>query len=77
MCDVCGSEGLNWKFSSGDKKLEKVYLYKVYVGQVAALKICHLHGIELFTKGERRFLRNHLPLAMKIAGNKSQYSAGL
>jgi hypothetical protein len=77
MCDVCGSEGIDWRFSSGDKKLEKAYLYKVYVGQVAILKICHIHSIELFTKGERRFLRNHLPFAMSIAENKSQYSSSL
>ena len=77
MCDVCGSEGLDWRFSNGDRKLEKAYLYKVYVGQVATLKICHLHSIELFTKGEARFLRSHLTFAMNVAENKSQYSSGL
>lgn len=77
MCDVCGAEGLDYKFANGEKKLEKAYLYKVYVGQIAALKICRLHSIELFTKGETRFLKGHLPFAMSIASNKSQYSLGL
>ena len=77
MCDVCSFEGLDWKFSNGEKKLEKVYLFRVYLGQVAALKLCYLHSIELFTTGETRFLRNYLSFAINIAENKSQYSSDL
>lgn len=74
MCDVCGAEGLDWKFASGERKLEKAYLYRVYLGQVAVLKVCYLHSLELFNKGETRFLKNHLPFAIEISKNKSQYS---
>lgn len=77
MCDVCECEGLDWKFSNGDKGLEKAYLYRVYLGQVASLKICYLHSLELFTMGETRFLRNHLSFAKSIAVNKSQYSSNI
>jgi hypothetical protein len=77
MCDVCNTEGVDWRFANGDKKLQKAAFYKVYVGQVASVSICHIHGIELFSLGERRFLQNHLPMAMKMASEKGNYSNNL
>ena len=77
MCDVCVTEGIDWKFKTGNKRLQKAKLYKVYVNQVATVNVCHIHSIELFNIGERRFLNNHLPLAMKMATEKSNFSSGL
>jgi len=77
MCDVCSSEGLDWRFTNGPKKLQKVFLYKVYVGQVATFNICHIHGIELFKKGESRFLESHMFFARKVASEKASFSVRL
>lgn len=71
MCDVCKAEGIDWRFANGNRKLQKATLYKVFVGRVASVNVCHIHGIELFRLGERRFLQNHLPFAMSLAENSS------
>lgn len=70
MCDVCKKEGRDWRFANGNKKLQKATLYKVYVGQTASVNICHVHSVELFQVGERRFLQNHLLLAKDLALTK-------
>lgn len=77
MCDVCEAEGVDWRFKNGNRGLQKVFLYKVYVGQVATFNICHIHGIELFRKGEAKFLQSHLAFARKVATEKSHFSVRL
>ncbi len=77
MCDVCVSEKIDWKFVNGSNKseLHPVKLYRVYKDKVAVLKLCHLHGIELFVLGETRFLQIHLSLARDLAMSKKKYVA--
>ncbi|MBT7608466.1 MAG: hypothetical protein HN576_01840 [Bacteriovoracaceae bacterium] len=76
MCDVCTSESIDWKFVNGETKsaLHQVKLFRVYKDKIASIKLCHLHGIELFVLGETRFLQNHLNLARDLAVSKKKYS---
>lgn len=68
MCEVCKSEGSDYLFRNGNKKiLTTNNLYKVFKDTVAPIKLCHVHSIELFHVGERRFLREHLLFARGLA----------
>lgn len=68
MCEVCKSEGVDFKFKNGSKAtLYKNALYKVFKDSVAEIKLCHVHSIELFMLGESRFIREHLIFARDIA----------
>ena len=73
MCDVCDRENKNWKLATGDKELRWAKLFRVYIGQVASIKLCHIHAIELFCIGEKRFLGNHLPLAAALSLEKKSF----
>lgn len=74
MCDVCRAEGFDWNFHNGEKTdLHTGRLYRVYVGQVARVKLCHIHAIQLFNLGEMRFLREHLALAREVSEKKSVF----
>lgn len=74
MCDVCRVEGFNWNFHNGEKSdLHTGRLYRVYVGQVAKVRLCHIHAIQLFNIGEMRFLREHLLLACEVSDKKSVF----
>jgi len=77
VCDVCASEGIDWKFVNGENKsgLHQVKLYRVYKDKLAVVKLCRLHGIELFVLGENRFLSNHISLARELAGSKKKFAA--
>jgi hypothetical protein len=77
MCEVCRSEGVDYLFKNGPKKiLTSNNLYKVFKNAVAPIKLCHVHTIELFHIGERRFLREHLDFARGLATrSKTQSSA--
>ena len=79
MCDVCTSEKIDTKFVNGESHstVHTVKLYRIYKDKVALVKLCHLHGIELFVLGETRFLRNHLSLARELAVGKKKYAAQL
>lgn len=68
MCDVCRSEEEDWAFHNGEKtKLTPVKFYRVYQGREARAQLCHLHAIELFTSGETRFIRAHIPFGRMLA----------
>ncbi|MDD4975132.1 MAG: hypothetical protein PHY93_12315 [Bacteriovorax sp.] len=77
MCEVCSSEGVDYLFKNGPKKiLISSNLYKVFKNAVAPIKLCHVHSIELFHIGERRFLREHLVFARSLATrSKTQATA--
>lgn len=66
MCDVCKEEKIDFKFRNGNRPLHNCRLYRVYKSQVATVKLCHLHAIELFCIGENRFLENHPKLAVSL-----------
>ncbi len=66
-CDVCLAQGLDSHFLNGKKNvLRKNILYKVLVGKVATIKLCHVHDIELFHLGEKRFVMEHTELLRKL-----------
>ena len=68
MCEVCKSEGENFQFRNGPKKfLYHNVLYKVFKNSVANIKLCHIHSIELFMVGEKKFLKEHIPFARDLA----------
>jgi len=68
-CDVCQIHGLDSKFLNGKKsKIRKNQLHKVLVGKVATVKLCHIHDIELFNLGEKRFVMEHLDLLRSLIG---------
>ncbi|MGZ3787386.1 MAG: hypothetical protein ACXVLQ_02620 [Bacteriovorax sp.] len=68
MCEVCHAEGEDYLFRNGPKKvLTTNNLYKVFKNAVAPIKLCHIHSIELFHMGERRFLKEHLRFSRSLA----------
>jgi hypothetical protein len=75
MCDICHSEGRDYRFKNGTKNyLTNQALYKVFKNSVAPVRVCYVHGIELFTFGEKRFLREHLPFARILATRSRKLS---
>ena len=64
MCEICKAEGEDYLFKNGSKKMLTCnFLYKVFKDSVAPIKLCHVHTIELFHLGERRFMREHIDFA--------------
>ncbi|RPJ72497.1 MAG: hypothetical protein EHM20_13680 [Alphaproteobacteria bacterium] len=77
MCEVCKSEGDDYRFRNGPKTmLATSNLYKVFKNAVAPIKLCHVHTIELFHIGERRFLREHLTFARGLASRSASKVGG-
>ena len=75
MCDVCNLEGKDWKFHNSPRiTINQATFYRVYLGQVAKVKLCHLHTIENFLIGESRFLKEHLSLAVDMGRNRNNYT---
>ncbi len=76
MCEICKSEGKDYKFLNGPKSfLVTQQLYKVYRNSVASVRLCYVHSIELFMLGEKRFLREHLMYARVLANRSRKISA--
>ncbi len=77
MCEVCKAEGEDYLFKNGPKRvLTTSNLYKVFKNAVAPIKLCHVHSIELFHMGERRFLQEHMFFARGLAArSKTQTEA--
>ena len=74
MCDVCEAECLDWTFHNGEKTdLQTGRLYRVYVGQVAKVRLCQIHAVQLVNLGEMRFLRENLALAREVSDKKSAF----
>ena len=68
MCEICINEGENYLFKNGIHEiLVTNKLYRVFKDAVAPIKLCHLHSIELFRLGERRFMREHINFARSLA----------
>ena len=67
MCKICSALGIDYKFNTGIHTLFKTKLFKVYKGRVAKVDLCRLHDIELWRKGEVRFLKEHIDLARDLA----------
>lgn len=75
MCEVCKAEGHDYLFRNGPKKaIHNSILYKVFKDSIANIRLCHIHSIELFMFGERKFLRQHIFFARNLA-KKSMKSA--
>lgn len=68
MCEICHSTKEDFVFKNGNDYLSTGTLYKVYKGKTASIRLCHVHSIELFQKGEKRFLKSYLNYALKLAG---------
>ena len=67
MCEICNSEGKDYRFANGTKDLIVTsQLYKVYKNSVAPVRLCYLPSIELFMVGEKRFLKEHLTFARAL-----------
>lgn len=75
MCDVCEAEGHDPKFRNGThtETITKE-LSNVFRGAVAVIKLCYIHDIELYVKGEKQFLREHIGFARYIASNSGKFS---
>lgn len=68
MCQVCKLEGVDWKFRNGiDTALSKGTFYRVYEGQIKSVHLCLICSVELFHKGENRFLKKHPLLALEFS----------
>lgn len=77
MCEICKSEGKDYRFVNGRSKdfLTTQQLYKVYKNTVAPVRLCYIHSIELFMMGETRFLREHLMFAHALATRSKKLSS--
>ena len=74
MCHVCESEGLNWKFLNGpDKTLETAWLFGIYRGRIAKLRLCYIHSVELFMFGEHIFLEHHYKLCHELTYDQPRF----
>ena len=71
MCDICDSEKLDTYLMNGDRPSFDQKLYRIFKDRAVVVKLCYLHSIELFCKGEIKFLQSHLPFARKIAQRQS------
>ena len=67
MCDVCKLNGEDYKFKTNSTTLFPVTLYKVFAKKAVTIKLCRIHDIELWRKGEIWFLSSNLKLAYKLA----------
>lgn len=68
MCEICKSEGIDYRFINGPQHVIVTHqLYKVFKNSTAPVKLCYIHGIELFMIGEKRFLKEHLSFARGLA----------
>jgi hypothetical protein len=77
MCEVCKAEGDDYLFRNGPKKLLTTSnLYKVFKNAIAPIRLCHIHSIELFHLGERRFLHDHIFFARNLATRSKSQTAG-
>ena len=76
MCEICNSEGKDYRFLNGKKDfITTQQLYKVFKNAVAPVRLCYLHSIELFMIGETRFLREHLSFARSLATRSKNLSS--
>lgn len=76
MCEICKSEGKDYRFLNGQKDfITTQQLYKVYKNTVAPVRLCYVHGIELFMLGETRFLREHLSFARALVTRSKKISS--
>lgn len=67
MCAVCLTEKIDTTMLNGKYKLvHQSQLYNKDHG-VSSLTLCRMHDIELFQKGEKRFLTDH-PKAFRRQG---------
>ncbi|MEK6625993.1 MAG: hypothetical protein AABY86_13535 [Bdellovibrionota bacterium] len=70
-CDVCLAQGLDSHFLNGKKhSLRRNILYKVLVGKSATIKLCHVHDIELFHLGEKRFVTEHVEMLRTLVNRE-------
>ena len=62
MCDICKSKGIAKDFLNGRKSSYsvKAMLHQVFLGKRVEIELCYLHDVELFKKGERRFISSNL-----------------
>lgn len=76
MCEICKSEGRDYRFLNGKKdQVMTQQLYKVYKNNVAPVRLCYIHSIELFMIGETRFLKEHLSFARSLASRSRKLSS--
>lgn len=75
MCDLCQSQGKDYKFRNGARKeLYTRKLYNVYPGHLMKVKLCFLHDYELFLMGESRFADKYpsFVVTLKSHNNRTQ-----
>jgi hypothetical protein len=76
MCEVCKAEGIDYRQRNGPRDIITIeHLYKVFRDSIAKVRMCYIHSIELFTLGERRFLKEHLPFAHSLAFKAKKISS--
>ena len=75
MCHACLSKSQDWKFANGENtQLQKVKLFQIFKNGVSVVQLCHLHAIQLFQQGERRFLLNEQELCRLIYENQEKFA---
>lgn len=75
MCDVCKAEGLDTQFMNGParSRISASKLHRVFKGQVATIRLCTLHDIQLFMLGEQKFLLENLGFLKHLNHNRRTF----
>ena len=74
MCDVCKAENLDSQLMNGSRnRINASKLYRVFKGQVALVKTCPLHDIQLFMLGEQKFLLENLGFLKHLNKNRGNF----
>ena len=73
MCDLCRSQGDDYKFRNGNR--EELYtrsLFNVFPGHLVKVKLCFLHDSDLFLMGEARFVNKYPKFISTLSARKGR-----
>lgn len=73
MCDVCTFEKIDSEMLNGGPTDSKpCTFYRTNGHGVSSLKLCRMHDIELFLKGETRFIKCHSAILRRMGVSKTE-----
>lgn len=74
MCDLCRSEGTDYKFRNGSRnELYTRSLFNAFPGHLVKVRLCFIHDSDLFLMGESRFIDKYPSFIASLNENKSRH----
>ena len=74
MCDVCRSCKMDIQQINGKYTALTIVTIWSFFEDIAQIKVCYFHGVEIFMIGETRFFHAYPELAADIRVNKNKYT---